>query len=192
MTINLPVPADDFGPAMQALNERQREFVIGFTLYGLNQAQAYKAAGYSTSSKDVIDTGASRLMHTESVQAAILEVGQSLMRSKGPKAIMVLDRIMDDPEAGDKDKIKAATELLSRSGFVATTRQDVNVRHTHRTREELESYIASMASKYGHDVSQLLGRDDPNIIDVEAESVTEAPTSNEIPDDLPDEIKDLF
>src|SRR5438552_474007 len=116
------VPLDDegLGPAMRALNPRQRAFVVG-KINGLNDNAAARAAGYVVAAPVGNHGYATHLAHHEGVQAAILEEARKLMRSHGPKSILCLVAIRDDTEAADKDRIKAATELLNRSGFHAVS-----------------------------------------------------------------------
>jgi hypothetical protein len=67
------IPEHELGPAMQALNERQRRFVLelrhGPAGYG-SEARAVRAAGFR-GTDDVLAGTASRLMHSPKVQDAL-------------------------------------------------------------------------------------------------------------------------
>src|ERR1039458_6082955 len=117
-------PSTAFGPAMTALpNDAMRAFVIGLVIYGLSQIEAARQAGYSAASPHALDVHSSRLAHDDRVQMAILEEGQRLMRTQGPKSIHTLVAIRDDKTASNKDRLSAAKDLLDRSGFHAVTEQ---------------------------------------------------------------------
>src|SRR5579872_2043027 len=112
----IPVDETSLGPAMMALTPAMRAFVIAKVALGMTSIDAAKAAGYSARSPHALGVVGSRLAHDDRIQAAILEEGQKLMRSEGPKSVHVLVAIRDDKQAAPKDRLKAATELLNRSG----------------------------------------------------------------------------
>ncbi|HXS06271.1 MAG TPA: hypothetical protein VN723_05720 [Rhizomicrobium sp.] len=176
-------------PAMIALsNDRQRAFVYLLVVEGLSQAAAYVQAGYTAANKQTADSGGSRLAHSPAVQDAILQLGRAFARVAGTKALRALVKIVDDPQAKNRDIIAASAQLLDRSGFSSSTTHELLVEHRH-TVPELRARIIALAEKHGFDGAALVGEDDPNIIDTTAEEV---PTEPKASSDIPPEIADLF
>jgi hypothetical protein len=134
---------DEYGPAMQALTEKQRGFVIGKVHHGLNDRAAATAAGYSMATRSFV-----YVAHHPAVQAAIEEESRKLMRSEGPKSIRTLVEIRDSKEAKAADRIKAATELLNRGGLHARTEHTLSVEH-HMTEAEKDKRILALAAELG-------------------------------------------
>lgn len=141
----LPVAFDegDFGPAMLALTQMQRLFVIGKVHLGLSDVAAAKAAGYASA-----DDHAWRVARHEGVQAAILEEGRKLLRSEGPQSIKALIHIRDNPQAGSANQLKAAIELLNRAGFHAVTENHTLVEHR-LSEGELDRRILALCAEMG-------------------------------------------
>ncbi len=137
-----PVSDEGLGPAMLALSPAMRSFVSAKTLQGLSNTDAAKAAGYSDRSPHALGVAASRLAHDSRVQAALLEEGQRLMRSEGAKSVLTLVAIRDDKRVAAKDRLKAATELLDRSGFHAVAEQHISVEHMLTDRQKDERMLA--------------------------------------------------
>jgi phage terminase small subunit len=144
----LPVDEGGLGPAMLALNPAQRAFVAAKVLYGLSNTDAAEKAGYSSRSPHALETVGSRLAHDDRIQAAILEEGQKLMRSEGPKSVHTLVAIRDDKTAAPKDRLKAATELLDRSGFHSVTEHNVSVEHR-LSDEEKDRRMLALCAELG-------------------------------------------
>lgn len=180
------VPEDGLGPAMQALpNQSMRAYVVGRVYYGLNKARAAQAAGYSVSTPDVAKVQGYRLEHDERIQAAIAEESRKLMRSFGPRSIRTLAVIMSNPKAEDKDRIKAAGELLSRGGLNAVSEGHITVDHNHRlTPAQQDKRILELARELGlNDVeARKLLVDPSKFIDAEFEDVPPEPTGTELED----------
>jgi hypothetical protein len=126
----IPVDTSSLGPAMVALSPAMRAFVVAKVTMGLNNIDAAKTAGYSARSPHALGVVGSRLAHDDRVQVAILEEGQKLMRTEGPRSVHTLVAIRDDKAASNKDRLTAAKELLDRSGFHATTEHHVSVEHS--------------------------------------------------------------
>ncbi len=138
-----PIDDEGLGPAMRALTSLQRSFVRAKVELGLNDTAAYAAAGFAP------DRGhAHRLAHDERVQAAILEEGRKLMRAHGPKSILTLVEIRDNVEANDKDRIKAAIELLNRSGFHAVSEHHEH-QHHYLSETEQDRRILALCAELG-------------------------------------------
>jgi hypothetical protein len=146
MSKQLPTEIDvtALGLAMQALTPHRRGFVLAKVYGGMNDKDACLAAGYAR-------TVAEHQQHTisgrEDVQAAILEEGRKLMRREGPRSILTLVAIRDS-DAKPADRIKAATELLNRSGFHAVSEHHDH-QHVHQSEAELDRRILALAAELG-------------------------------------------
>ena len=121
------------GPAMRALNARQRAFV--FALFEENPghgalAAAARRAGYGnpdgSSTARTMATIASRLADDERVQAAITEITKKRIRREGPAAVAAINEIVSNP--GHKDRLRAATTILERIDPVET-KHKIEVTH---------------------------------------------------------------
>lgn len=149
-TEQLPAIEGDFGPAMTALTPLKRAFVLAKVHGGLNNADAYRATGYVG---DNAATLAHAVAHSEDVQDAILEEGRKLMRSEGPKSILTLVAIRDDRSVKPEARIKAATELLNRSGFHAIMESHQHL-HTHMSEAEQDKRILALCAELGMSTDQ--------------------------------------
>ncbi|WP_245509374.1 hypothetical protein [Bradyrhizobium zhanjiangense] len=94
------------GPAMAALNERQKRFVHALFLAPRSHGSrtfAAKAAGYGTptSSRQSLSQIGHQLSTDPKVQAAISEVSASYLTTLGPPAVRALRRLLDDPKHKD-------------------------------------------------------------------------------------------
>lgn len=147
------------GPAMSALPPQRRAFVSALVQTGCTATDAAAAAGYSDSSRATLSAQGHNLAHDPRVQAAILEESQKLIRTSGPMAIGVLVKIAKDETAANRDRVKAATEILNRGGFHAVSQHNVTV--THQTESEKEREIAALCAELGLDQNaqqKLLGK----------------------------------
>jgi phage terminase small subunit len=122
---------EKLGPAMSALNEKQREFVRqlycqrpGFGVF----ARAARAAGYGTASSSAssIGTIASRLKSNELVLLAIVEEDKNHIRAVAPRAIYALERLIETPS--HKDHMRAVATALERTNPIETSHR-VTVEH---------------------------------------------------------------
>jgi len=145
----IPVDEAGLGPAMLALSPTMRAFVVAKIQSGCSNADAARLAGYSAVSPHALEVTGSRLAHDERIQAALLEEGQKLMRTQGPKSILTLVEIRDNKSLDAKDRAKAAVELLNRSGFQATTTHQINVEHTHLTDGQKDARIIELCRELG-------------------------------------------
>ena len=159
------------GPHMAALSPRMRQFVYALIQTGCSQAKAAELAGYQGGPKTWKTMGW-KLAHDPRVQAAIHEEAQKLLRSTSIMAIGVISDIARNPEAEAKDRLRAAVELLNRSGLHAQSEHKVVVERTPNDAEVI-SQIRSMAGRLGIDADKLLGRVAalPAPIDVEFEVI---------------------
>jgi hypothetical protein len=185
----IPVSADGLGPAMLALSPAMRAFVIAKVEFGQPNHEAARMAGYSAASPHALSVVASRLAHDERVQSALLEEGQKLMRSEGPKSVHTLVEVRDDKRNAAKDRIKAATELLDRSGFHALSEHHLTVEH-HLSDEQKDARIMALAAEMGlsqDEARKLLiapGKEQASIVDAEFEVVQPPDPQRERENDL--------
>lgn len=155
----------EYGPAMQALSEKQRAFVMAMIeVPGCSHAAAARRAGYS----DVAEGAKVRghyLAHNPSVQAAIREESGKRLNAASLTAAGVLMQLLTDEAVEAKDRIKAAGMLLDRSGFGAAQTINVNKTTTDRTGKAIMERIVALASKHGLDPQQLLEPEKPKVIE---------------------------
>lgn len=108
---------NDLGPAMRSLNDRQRSFVMALFDLGdhPSNADAARAAGYKGDGNAMRVTG-HRLMHSESIQAAIKEEADRRQTMMLPLAQKRLQSLVLDPQAKDHfPAIKHAQALSGQS-----------------------------------------------------------------------------
>lgn len=110
------------------MTDQMKVFAIEYVKTG-NMTQAAINAGYSETS--AYNQG-SRLMKNDEVARYVSELQSEMaqdlrnrMAAKASSAFGVLEDIMNDPEARDTDRLKAAVEVLDRAGFI--TENKVNV-----------------------------------------------------------------
>lgn len=147
----------EFGPAMSALNERQRGFVMAMIeVPGCSNAEAARRAGYS----DVAEGAKVRgfyLAHSAAIQEAIREEAGKQLNAASLTAAGVLMKLLTDDAVEPKDRIKAAGMLLDRSGFGAAQTINVNKTVTDRTGKAMTDRIKELAAAHGFDPVKLLG-----------------------------------
>ena len=165
------LPAGTFegrGPKMQALRPRQRRFVMAIVASGgTNHSAAAVAAGYS-GDENTLAVTAHRLMHTPAVMDAIREESEKRLNSSTLLATSVLMEIATDKF--NKDRLKAAVEILNRSGFHAKTEHTVHVNDP-RTEKELLEKITLLAAQLGLDPKMLIEGPKRTAIDAEFSEV---------------------
>ncbi len=131
---------------MQALkNERQRKFVYAFTILGLSQEGAAKWAGYSEVSAG---DHAYRIAAHPLMQAAIEELARVLVKTRLPKAVRVLDSILENDRADESVRAKIAFGILDRAGLSTETKHTVTVDHKAMSAKELQSEFERLADKF--------------------------------------------
>ena len=137
-TVAVP-PDDQLGPAMLALNQNQRRFVLelatGPSGYG-SEVRATRAAGYTGTDASLWVT-AHRTLHNPKVQNALREVGIKQIRASAFAAIRQTQRIANDIE--HRDCLKACITLMDRGGFAVETHNTVTVEHKSLDDQALEA-----------------------------------------------------
>lgn len=158
LTINLPKfdGEDDgrFGPAMKALNPRQRAFVISMLETGKNNNMLHaKNAGYSGTDQALAVTGY-RLSHDDRIQAAVHEEAQRRLNSA---AVIATSRVVSLLDSNDeKIQLKAAEMLFNRTGLHAKTEHKVTVEHIEDDKT-LVDQARRLAAELGVDITKMIG-----------------------------------
>ncbi len=170
--IDMP-PEDVMGPAMLALNEKQRRFVCAMVFIG-DAKKAYAWAGYKISTPGSAQACSSRLSNMDGVAAAIQEEGERRLKFGRSLAITGLLQ-MASPlgTASEKVRLKALTELADRTGFTSKTEHTLTI-NDNRTVIQIQQTIEALALANGFDPKKLLGN---NVVDAEF---------TEVDDDLKD------
>jgi hypothetical protein len=161
-------PEDQMGPAMRALNERQRRFVCAMSVTGGDHREAYSWAGYDTKNPNSTSAAASRLAANPDVEEAMKE--EALRRLKGSAIIAVSTLVQiagPRSTSKDRDKIAASVALLDRiKGFGGKVEHTVVHQLDEKTADELIDFIRLTAKANGLDAQKLLGPHAP-VIDAE-------------------------
>lgn len=165
-----PVSDGTLGPAMQALNERQRAFVLAMIETGGNASNADHArmAGYVGDGSVLRVTGY-RLVHDPGVQAALLEEGAKLMHTGVILATSHLVHLCKNARE-EKDQLKAINMLLNRVGLHEKTEHKLTVRKESSEADMIRE-IGALAKTLGIDPQKLLGN--AKIVDGEFTEVKE-------------------
>ncbi len=137
-----------FGPAMSALNDRQRAFVVALNnAGGKNAAEAARAAGYLDSGGSGIWVTAHRLCHDPNVQAAIIEDARARIVGDLHATLDIIDDIANNPQ--HKDRLSAAKLKLHHAGMVEVTKVQHEGTVTISFDQKLEKYKALLAQTGG-------------------------------------------
>jgi phage terminase small subunit len=165
------------GPALRAIEAKQRAFVVAFIERGdENATAAARAAGYGSSSptpeqaNGAAKTAAWRLMHDEKILEAIKELASDQFRLVTFKAASVMLEIMNDPS--HKDRFRAAERILAQNGMGVA----VEVNHNHRVNLDEKGMIdriARLAKDQGLDPRKLLGTVGVDYVDAEFEVISD-------------------
>lgn len=134
-----------FGPAMTALSEMQRNFVIAHcNAGGKNATESARAAGYSD--KEALRTNANRVLHSPKVQAAIRELMQARLSGNLPALIDEVEWMAK--ERGHSKQLDAIRFAAHHAGMIE--KHQVDVTHTHiLTIEEKKERLAQLSASLG-------------------------------------------
>jgi hypothetical protein len=114
-----------FGPAMEALDTRQKAFVMIMWEQAPISAKAAAAkAGYSDIGNSA-GTQAYRLMHSEKIRAAMIEYGRGCQVEDAPELKNILMKIARNPQ--NKDQAKVALAMYNRAGFHDIVENTTNI-----------------------------------------------------------------
>jgi hypothetical protein len=143
-----PAPEPDFahGPAMMALSEKRRRFVLAMASDPFGTLASWgKAAGYSDV-KGGAKIRAHEAMHDPKVQQAVLEVAKQTLGVRGPVlAANALIEIVQDKK--HPQHLKAVEMLLNRTGMAE--KQLIEVTHHHQlSPDEMLARVQFLQAKY--------------------------------------------
>jgi hypothetical protein len=149
-----PVGRIGEGPAMAALNERQKKFVMAMFEAPRNHgshAFAVRAAGYGTptSSKASIASLGYKVANDPKVQLAIAEMSKQYVTTLGPLAVRALKKVLDTPAHRDFGRaIGIVIERVSpqQSNHVVDVRHDIGP--TFKETAIVMARIAELAAKF--------------------------------------------
>ena len=143
-----------YGPAMLALNQRQREFVLAYLEHPTAKGHELVAmAGYTGQRKNRRET-ASRFLHAPAIIAAINEVLGKTYRGRGAAVAQdVMLTIAGNPN--HPKQLQAALALADRGGFGAVVESRLTVQD--QTSEALIARITVLAKRLGINPTRLLG-----------------------------------
>ena len=149
-----------FGPAMRALTERQRAFVLEMLADPF--AAHYEwciRAGYQNSESGHRGM-ASRMLQSPKIQAACVEMARGAMGGLGPVlASQGLLRIAANPR--HKDHFRALESVADRVGLPRTTAHQVLVDDVRRDPASMVARVRELAGQLGIDPAALLGPNTP-------------------------------
>jgi phage terminase small subunit len=125
------VRGGNWGPAMTALDDRRRAFIIA--LYEIPrgtgaQTRAARMAGFGTAKSSALSMAviASQLIHDPRILAALEEEDKRRIRAAAPRAIRALGELIED--GSHKDHMRAIDAVLARTHPI-TTQHTVTVEH---------------------------------------------------------------
>ena len=151
------------GPAMRALNERQRRFVLAYIEQGKdgkpNALRAALAAGYGGGggvNEAALRVQGHRLVYNPLVQAAILELSKKEVNlAAAVIATPVTISIALNEKLSAKDRLRACEMLFNRGGMPALSEHKVTVEHVDDGR--MLEFADRLAAELGVDRSKLVG-----------------------------------
>ena len=153
---------------MKSCTDLERQFVIALLMQpSADYAEAARAAGYSDSSKNMLNVAGHTVFHRPRVQEAIREEADRRIRGGAILGASVLIEIARN--SLHKDQYKAAVELLNRAGMLVATEHKVTVSRPEDEKQMVER-IMHLALQLGLDGRKLLGSAAPGLappIDVE-------------------------
>jgi phage terminase small subunit len=161
------IDRSSFGPAMEKLTERQKDFVVAYWQTD-NATEAARRAGYKADNPDAIKAQAWRLTHDPKIKAALQEFAGNVLSAEGIKRAIKTHLELMDGDIDPKVRLAAAKSILDRTGIVAATQQNINVNVT-LTREEKVAKLAELAMQAGLDPKDVLGA----VVDLEPEEFGE-------------------
>lgn len=165
---------EELGPAMLALTMKQRGFVMAMIEFpGISHSEAARRAGYADLSEAAKVRGYD-CAHNPAVQMAIREEAGRRLNSLSLTAANVMMMVMMDPEAPLKEKLKAASAVLDRTGFGAAQTINVNKTVTDRSGKAVLARLRELAVKHGLDAGKLLGGPE-EAVEAEFTEVTPSP-----------------
>ena len=158
---------DELGPAMLALTDKQRRFVLAYVEFPQATGTALaQMAGYKQKvGSRIWAKTASKMLRDPGIIAAIHEVLSKTYRGRG--AAIAQDVMLSIAKDSKHPKqLAAALALADRGGFAAAFEQKVTVEHRDQTSEAILARIQGLAKRLGPlEVARLLGHPMKEIVD---------------------------
>lgn len=179
---------------MKALpNDNWREFVRVYCQQGGRDAgKAYALAfGHDPNDpakKNSNRVSAHRLSHDERVLQAIQECEERSLRGLAPLARKAIERVLDDDDAANADRINAFKAVADRVGLHARTEHRMTIEHIDDP-ERLQR-LAELAARMGVDLAGMVGSrlaSKAPMIDLTPTSITVANKQHSDPEWVDDE-----
>lgn len=150
----LPPPPEEYGPAMQAINDRQQRFAIAFWQTD-NSSDAARLAGYEDNGTGALKVTAHRLSHNPKIIAAVKELAEAHLSVDGVKlGARVIMEIAVNPQ--HPKQFDAAKLLLGIGGISAAVEHKHDIKIEVSDREKVERLLA-LADVLGMTREQVLG-----------------------------------
>lgn len=166
------------GPAMRALNERQRQFVLALLEQGTtNYTRAAAAAGYGNNPES-LKVQAHRLAHDPRILAALQEEAKARITAGVVMAASSLVQIAEDSNTPTRDRLRALEMIMNRGGLHAMTESKQTIVHEADEAGAI-ARIKTLAATLGLDAKALLGS--AGVVDVEFVEITSEPVPALIP-----------
>lgn len=138
----------NYGPAMLALTEMQRRFVIDFVATGgVSRRESVVRAGYSNVGRNG-DRMGFVLVHDPRIQSAINEECRRALKGDLPSARFALSQILTN--SAHKDHFSAVKLVLAIEGLSEVHKSEKKVKHTHKVdRAGLMAEAKALESRLG-------------------------------------------
>jgi phage terminase small subunit len=137
----------EFGPAMQALNDRQRAFVIALLeTPNITHKAAAGLAGYSPGKGNHQAIQGYKLFHDDRIQAALKEEAERRLHSVTALAVSVVADIALN-SVDEKNRLKAAGMILNRTGFHETSEHKITTKNVSQTDEAMIERLKDLAKQ---------------------------------------------
>jgi hypothetical protein len=122
---DLSITTEALGPAMMALNPRQRAFVVAMFDLGesVTYADAARRAGYPDNGKSAIWVTGHRLAHSDKIQAALREEAERMAGGLLPLAHKMMVDVIRNPN--HRDHFKAVKHAQALAGVSPTQKHEV-------------------------------------------------------------------
>lgn len=150
------VDEQPWGPAMAALTDLQRKYVLAMAVNPFATPTEWAmSAGYSQHSAGSRKAGHD-CKRNPKIEAAVFEVAQSLLYTEGPMlaaaGLLLIARDQKHPK-----HMRALETLANRVGLHETSEHTVKVEHVDRTGVAMLDRIKALSAKLGIDPATLLG-----------------------------------
>lgn len=163
------------GPAMRALNERQRQFVLALLEQGTtNYTRAAAAAGYGNNPES-LKVQAHRLAHDPRILGAIQEEAKARITAGVVMAASQLVQIAENDMTPTRDRLRALEMIMNRGGLHAMSESRQTIVHEADEAGAI-ARIRTLAATLGLDAKTLLGS--AGVVDAEFVEVTKPPGEN--------------